>query len=109
MEYIKAKQQIEEKYKTREISLDCLEIETNEMLDDYNFCFVALKDYKGYALLTDYANNLQEIELNENKIIEICKKHGIIFNNYHLECLYNSNQDIENYINCLKELASNNK
>ena len=107
MEFEKALKEIEKEYKFRWLNKTCVQIDSEQMLDPYNCCFVDVIDEDGKTLLTDFAENMQIITLPEDKVKEICKKHNITWNNYHLECVYNTNQDIKNYFDCLAEIAKN--
>ena len=105
MEFEKALKEIEKEYKFRWLNKTCVQIDSKQMLDSYNCCFVDVLDENGEALLTDFAENMQIITLSEDKVKEICKKHNITWNNYHLECVYSNNQDIKNYFACLAEIS----
>ena len=60
------------------------------------------------AILTDFADNDEVFQFSEKEYKSICKKHGITWHNYHIECPYNNIDDIEKYKNCLIELAEYN-
>ena len=107
MEFKKALEEIGKEYKFRWLNQGCVQIDSKQLLDAYNCCFVDILNKDGQALLTDFADHMQVITLPEDKVIEICKKHNITWNNYHLECQYTSNQDIKNYFECLAEIAEN--
>lgn len=107
MEFKKALKEIEKEYQYRWLNNTCVQIDTKKLLDEYNCCFVDVLNENGQALLTDFANHMQIITLPEGKVKEICKKHHITWNNYHLECVYTNNQDIKNYFACLEEISKN--
>ena len=107
MEFKEALKNIEKEYKYRWLNGTCVQIDSEQLLDAFNCCFVNVINHNGNALLTDFADNMQVITLPEEKVKEICKKHNITWNNYHLECVYTSNQDIKNYFECLAEIADN--
>ena len=57
--------------------------------------------------LTDFAEYAEVCPWEDKDIPElekICRKHHIVFKNYHIECLYKSNKDIKNYLDCILEL-----
>lgn len=107
MEFEKALKEIEKEYKFRWVNKTCVQIDSEQMLDANNYCFVDVLNKNGQALLTDFADHMQIVTLKEDRVKEICKKHNITWNNYHLECAYESNQDIKNYFECLAEIAEN--
>lgn len=107
MEFEKAIKEIEKEYKFRWLNKNCIQIDSEQLLDAYNCCFVDVLNENGQALLTDFADHMQIITLPEEKVKEICKKHNITWNDYHLECNYASNQDIKNYFACLAEISEN--
>ena len=91
MEFEKAIKEIEKEYKFRWLNKNCIQIDSEQLLDAYNCCFVDVLNKNGQALLTDFADHMQIITLND----------------YHLECNYASNQDIKNYFACLAEISEN--
>ena len=107
MEFRKALEEIKKEYEFRWVNSTCVQIDSEQLLDPYNYCFVDILNENGEALLTDFADNMQIITLPEEKVKEICKKHNITWNNYNLECWYTSNQDIKNYFECLAEITEN--
>lgn len=96
---------IEKEYSFRWVNKGCIQIETTQLLDPFNCCMLALFDKNGVALLTDFADNMQVITLPEKRVQEICKQHNIIYNNYHLECIFKSNDDIKRYFECLQQIT----
>ena len=96
---------IEKEYKFDWVNKGCIQIESTQLLDPYNCCMVALYDNNGVALLADFADNMQIITLSEEQVKEICKKHNIMFNDYHLECIFTGNDDIKRYLECLAEIT----
>ena len=105
MDFEQAIQNIQKEYNTWYNHKDSISIETNQMLTEYNFCFVSLINYHGRLILTDLTNNMEHITLDENEVKEICKKYNIVFNDYNLECEYTSNEDIKRYLQCLNEIS----
>ena len=93
MEFKKAVEEIKKEYEIRWVNMGCITIENDQFLDPYNICFVAILNEDNRALITDFAENLQEIEFEEKDMIEICKKHNLTYINYHIECEYTCNQN----------------
>ena len=104
MDFITAKNIIEKTYKTTKLSSDCLQIDSNVLLDEFNYAFIWLKQNKNKLILTDFSNNLKERNIDEKILQKICNKYNLKLNNYHLECDFNDIFDILNYENCLKEI-----
>ncbi len=107
MEFKKALEEIGKEYKFRWLNQGCVQIDTEQLLDPYNYCFVDVLNDNGEALLTDFADHMQIITLPEEKVKELCKKYNIIWNDYNLECKYTSNKDIKNYFEFLAEITEN--
>lgn len=110
MEKDKIFEQIKKDYPdTRWVSSTCIQINFMDfMLDPYNFAFVCLLFEDDKMILTDFADNEEVFEFPIEKYKEICAKHNITWNDYHFECIYNSNDDIKRYKECLEELAEYN-
>ena len=105
MEFKQAIKNIEKEYKIRWASSTCVQIDTDQFLDAFNYCFVSILDEDGRALITDFADNMEVITLPIERVQEICKQHNIVWNNYHLECEYTSNDDIKRYFECLQQIT----
>lgn len=110
MEKEKIFEQIKKDYPdTRWVSSTCIQISFMDlMLDPYNFAFVCLLFEDDKMILTDFADNEEVFEFPIEKYQEICAKHNITWNDYHFECIYNGNDDIKRYKECLEELADYN-
>ena len=96
---------IEKEYKFRWVNKGCVQIETTQLLDPFNSVMLALFDNNGVVMLTDFADNMQVITLSEERVQQICKQHDITWNNYHLECIFKSNDDIKRYLECLSQIT----
>lgn len=101
--------QIAQEYKVRWAHSRGLNIDFEDvMLDPYNYAFVAVLLMDERVVLTDFADTTQIIELMPDVIQKVCKKHGITWDDCYIECEYHSNDDINRYKECLKELAELN-
>ena len=61
MNYLLAKKQVKSKYDTTPLSNDVEQINIMDMFDAFNYCYIALIDINNEAYLTDFANNLEDI------------------------------------------------
>ena len=106
----KALQEIGKEYPVRRMTTTYAQIELDELFDLHNYIFIGVfydKD-NNIVLLTDnadYAPVCGWEEENLPEVEKICKKHNITFSNWHIKCVYQSNQDVKNYLDCLKELS----
>ena len=106
----KALEEIGKEYPVRRMTQTYAQIELDELFDWHNYIFIGIlyqKD-KSQILLTDNADYAQLCDWEENNLAgveEICQKHHINFNNWHIECIYQSNEDVSNYLKCLRELS----
>ena len=93
----------------RWISSSCIQIDFMDvMIDPYNLGYVDILFTDDRIILTDFANNYPLLEFEEEECIAICKKHGLVFNNYNIECIYNTNDDIKRYKECIEEFGELN-
>lgn len=105
--YENALAEISKEYAIRRISATYAQIEFDILFDAYNYIFIGVLYEDNKVILTDFADYAQICPWEDKDIPElekICEKHNLVFNNYHIECLYNSNEDIKNYLDCLLEL-----
>lgn len=98
---------IGKEYPVRRMLETYAQIELDDLFDDYDFIFIGVLYENGQVILTDFADyaplcNWEDEDVPE--VEKICQKYGIAFNNYHIECIYHSNDDIKNYIDCLLAL-----
>ena len=106
----KALNEIGKEYPIRRISKNYAQIELDELFDWYNYIFIGVlydKD-NNQVILTDNADYAPLCDWEEEDLFEveaICKRHHITFNNWHIECIYHTNQDVNNYLECLRELS----
>ncbi len=105
MDFVKCLENVKKLYKIYNENKDFFCVDCNKLLTDYEYIFIAIKNVNGNAVICDFANNLQNINIPEEKIKEICKKYDVIFNDYNLSKIYNSNNDLTQYINCILKLS----
>ena len=102
-----ALKEISKDYPVRKITTTYAQIEFDILFDAYNYIFIGVLFEDDKVILTDMAEYAQICPWEDEDIIElekICSKYGVTFKNYHIECLYHSNQDVKNYLDCLLEL-----
>ena len=106
----KTLEEIKKEYPVRRMYEGYAQIEFDELFDWCNYIFIGVyyEKEKNQVILTDLADyapvcNWEEEDLPE--VEKICKKHHINFNNWHIECVYHNNQDVKNYLECLRELS----
>lgn len=102
-----ALEDIKKDFPVRKLTNTYAQIEFDILFDAYNYIFIGVLFEDDNVILTDCADYaeicpLEDIDYPE--VERICAKHGIKFNNWHIECLYESNKDIKNYLDCLLEL-----
>ena len=104
----KALENIAKEYPVRRMSQTYAQIDFLDLLfDAYNCMYIGILYEGDEVILTDYANYAEICEWEDEDIKDIekiCHKHGITFINYHIECLYQSNEDVKHYLDCLLEL-----
>ena len=105
MDFVKCLENVKQEYKTYNENENFFCIDSDIMLNDYDFVFVAVKKVDDKAIICDFANNLQYIKIDLQKVKKLCEKYNVIFDNFELTKIYNTNQDIENYLNCIKEIV----
>ena len=106
MDFVKCYEQVKDKYTITSKSSDMFCIDTDAMISDYDYVFVAIKNVNNNAVICDYANNLQSISLDKEIIENICKKYDVIFDNYELIKIYNNIDDVKKYIDCVAEISN---
>ena len=103
----KALEETAKEYDVRRFTTTYAQIEFDILFDDYNYIFIGVLYEDNKVILTDMADYAQICPWEDEDIVElekICQKYGLIFKNYHIECLYRNNQDVKNYLGCLLEL-----
>ena len=103
----KALKEIGKEYSVRRVNMTYAQIEFDILFDAYNYIFIGVLYEDNKVILTDFADYAQICPWEDKDIPDIekiCQKHNIVFRNYHIECLYNSNEDVKNYLECLLEL-----
>ena len=94
---------------TRWVTSTCIQVSFMDlMLDPYNFGFVSVLFEDDRIILTDFADNHEVFQFSEEEYKEICAKHNIIWDDYHIECDYHDNKDIARYKECLEEMTEIN-
>jgi len=103
----KALEEIGKEYSVRRMYEHYAQIEFDILFDAYNYIFIGVLLEDNKIILTDMADYAQICPWEDEDIKDIeniCNSHGIIFNNYHIECLYTNNEDVKHYLDCLLEL-----
>ena len=98
---------IKKEYPLRRFTQTYAQIELDILFDGYNYIFIGVLDEDGKVYLTDFADYAPICNWEDEDIVEvtkICQKHQISFRNYHIECIYHSNDDVKRYLKCLLEL-----
>ena len=95
----------------RRVTTTYAQIDFDELFDWWNYIFIGVlyAKEKDQVILTDMADYAPLCKWEEEDLPEvekICQKHNITFHNWHIECVYQSNQDIKNYLACLRELST---
>lgn len=83
------------------------QIDFDILFDPWNYMFIGIYAEDGKIILTDNAQYVETCQIEDEdyqNVAKICEKHGLVFNNWHIECDYNSNKDIKKYLDCLYEL-----
>lgn len=107
MNLTEATQLINTKYPTYQRTNDVVEIQTNKLLDYNNYYYIALTTLNGKLILTDIAETANILnDITENCWKKLCSKHNIQFNDWHLECEFQSLKDLDNFISLLDEASS---
>ena len=105
----KALSQIGKEYTVRKLTTTYAQIDfLDELFDAYNCMFIGVLFEDNQVILTDNADYAEICRWEEKDLVDvkaICDKHHIIFKNWHIECVYQNNQDIKNYLDCLRELS----
>ena len=104
----KALSQIGKEYTVRKLTTTYAQIELDELFDSYNYIFVGVLFEDNQVILTDNADYAETCKWEEKDLADvkaICDKHHIIFKNWHIECVYQNNQDIKDYLECLRKLS----
>ena len=107
MNFDRILEEINKDYPTRRMSEFYAQIELDILFDGYNYIFIGVLFEDNKVILTDFADyaplcNWEDKDIPD--VNKICEKHHVVFRNYHIEKIYNSNQDIKDYLNCLLEL-----
>ena len=105
MEYRQALEQVKQKYHIVEKACDMAEIIVNKNLDNFNMFYIAIADDDGDIVLNDLACTCEVIDLPEEKFVEICAKHNVVFDDWHISCKYENLDSLENYISCIQILV----
>ena len=106
MDFVKCLESVKKEYETYNENQLFFCVDYDAMITDTDYVFVAVKDFEGKAVICDYANNLQNFEVDVQVVKNICKNYNVIFDDYELKKIYNSNKDIENYVKCVVEISN---
>ncbi len=109
MDFVKCLESVKKEYETYNENQSFFCVDCDEMITDTDYVFVAIKDFEGKAIICDFANNLQNFEIDIETVKNICKKYGVIFDDYELKKIYNSNKDIKDYVSCIVEISNSLK
>ena len=106
-QFEKALENIAQQYAIRRFNQNYAQIEFDILFDDYNYIFIGVLFEDDKVILTDFADyaplcDWDDVDIPD--IVKICRKHNITFFNYHIECLYQTNDDVKRYLECLLEL-----
>lgn len=77
-------------------------------LDPYNIAFIGVLLMDDKIILTDFADTAQIVDFTAEEFQEICKKHGITWDDWTMEREYHSNDDIVKFKECLAEISDLN-
>ena len=106
MDIAEAKLLIEKEFDCYYLNQDCLQVNFLDiMIDAYNYGFVDVLSENGRLLLTDFADHLQILDMEEGEAKLVCAQFGIDVNNYNIETPFNGMEDIHRYRECLIALA----
>ena len=103
----KALAEIRKDYNVVQFTTTYAQIEFDILFDDYNYIFIGVLFEDNKVILTDMADYAEICPWEDDNIHEveaICQKYGVTFNNYHIERIYHSNDDIKKYLDCLLAL-----
>ena len=103
-------EEIKKEYPLRRMNQTYAQIEFLDfdyLFNGHDFIFIGVLYEDEKVFLTDFADyaplsGWEEEDLPE--VEKICQKHGITFRNWTIECLYQSNDDVKRYLECLFEL-----
>ncbi len=97
------------KYSTYQRTTDLVEIEVHKVLNENSFYYIALLKVGDGVILTDLAESAEVLcDVSKERWEELCKKHNVCFNDWHIETPFNSMKDLENFIALLDEVSENN-
>ena len=108
MEFKQALSTLNRYFKLKQTTIDVYQILIDKELNEQNLCFLALKDINGIAYLTDYGTTCELVQTDEQILKAICEKNGVVFNNFKVECPFNSTKDIEKMLLAFDEIMQSN-
>lgn len=101
--------QIGKDYKVRWAHSKGLNVDFDDVwIDPYHIAYLGVLLMDDKILLTDFADVAQIVDFTPEEFKEICAKHNISWNDYYMEREYHSNKDIQDYKECLMEIAELN-
>ncbi|MBQ3494672.1 MAG: hypothetical protein IJA69_04585 [Clostridia bacterium] len=100
---------IKQKYPIREKIDDFAEIVVDKMLNRFSYYYIAIHEEDGKCYLNDLANTCDAIALSEEEIKQICEKHNVSFDDWHLSLEYENVDSVEKLIACIDEIVEEYK
>lgn len=94
-------------YPVRKMTSTYAQIEFDILFDFGNYVFIGVLSREGEALLTDMADYSQLDYWDEEDLPEverICGQYGVRFHNWHIERPYQSNEDVQKFLDCILAL-----
>ena len=64
MDFVKCLESVKKEYETYNENQSFFCVDCDEMITDTDYVFVAIKDFEGKAIICDFANNLQNFEID---------------------------------------------
>lgn len=106
MKFEDALDELKQSFNLRKVKEDVYQIRINRFLNEFNYCYLALKNIDGTAYLTDYGDTCDLVDTDEKILKLICQKNNVEFNHYIIECKYNNFDDIKHMLLCFDEVMS---
>ena len=97
------------KYNVKQQASDVFMLDLQKLLNSYTYCYIVLKEINGEAYLTDYSTTSELVDTEEEEYCEICKKNGVNFNKFNIECKFQSNEDVNKMLKCIDDIMASDK
>ncbi len=106
MKFLDALEEIKAVYPIYQRVTDVAEIQVMKLLTLSDFYYIALVDNKGSAILTDIGvvSDLFDT-VEEEEWRDICAKHHVAWEDWHIFCKYEGIQSLENFIALLDDVS----